>query len=381
MRAGDDTTPTVLLVYPESWLARRRKEWAPLAAAASAAGLRAIVAHWGALAVADGAVKARECMVQRRGAGDLTPDRDVAFSPSVLLTTWGVDWENQGLFDEIVALSGCRHSESALLAWLDGKCELELCLRSYEARTGASIPRPHTLVSEEISAGGPGPGDELVIVKPSRGGQCKGIDIVPRGAVAAMAGETAAGTRPPFVVQSLVDDVFLYEGRRWDMRVHAMASSLSPLECRVYREGVAKTAGVVARPGSGRLEEWLNAESYLEDVRPAENLSVTEMLGYLEREYHPLPGFWARLDDLVRDVFQSIALYAEEWPRPLGRSFLFAGFDLIVERRGDRDYELRLLELNSHPGLGWEARIASRLAPYHRAWFGDLLELVDAEGP
>jgi hypothetical protein len=371
-------TPTTLMVYPESWLARRRKEWAPLAAAASATGFRAIVADWGALSVADGAVRARECMVQR-GAGDLTPEHDIAFSPDVLLTTWGVDWENQDLFDELVALPGCRHSESTLLAWLDGKRELELCLRDYEARTGARVPRPHTLVSEEISTEYPFPGDELVIVKPSRGGHCGGIDIVPPSAVAALAAEAAMGPRPPFVVQSLVDDVFLYEGRRWDMRVHAMATSLSPLEYRVYQEGVAKTAGTASEPGSGRLEEWLNAESYLEDVMPAENLPVTEMLRYVEREYHPLRDFWTRLDHLVRDVFASIALYAEQWPHPLGRSFLFAGFDLIVERRGDRDYELRLLELNSHPGLGWEPRITEALAPQHRAWFADLRELGDRE--
>ena len=79
----------------------------------------------------------------------------------------------------------------------------------------------------------------------------------------------------------------------------------------------------------------------------------------------------------MRDVFLGIALFAERWPHPFGRSFLFAGLDLIVERRGERDYELRLLELNSHPGLGWEPRITSRLAPHYVAWFADLLALVD----
>lgn len=374
---GDGARPTVLLIYPASWLARRRGEWAPLAAAAAAAGFRAVVAGWDALAVGDGAVRARECLVQTRPAGDPVAGGEIAFSPDVVLTTWGVDWDHQGLFDAIVAVSGCRHSESTLLAWLDGKRELELCLRGYEARTGASIPRPRTLLSEEISADHPGPGDDLVIVKPSRGGQCRGIEIVPRGAVAAMVGEAAAGARPPFVVQPLVEDVFLYDGRRWDMRVHAMATSLSPLEYRLYPEGVAKTAGALARPGSARPEEWLNAESYLEGVQTAENLALTQMLGHLARTHAPLAGFWRRLDELVRDVFLSIALFAERWPHPLGRAFLFAGLDLIVERRGTRDYELRLLELNSHPGLGWEPGITSRLAPHYAAWFADLLALAD----
>jgi hypothetical protein len=362
-----------LLIYPQAWLERRRKEWEPLAEAAAGAGLRAVVAGWDGLAVEDGAVRGRECMVQRAAGDGLRSERDVVVAPLIVLTTWSVKWEHQALFDEIVAVTGCRHSESGLLAWMDRKCELELCLREYEARTGASIPRPETVVSDEIGPEHAAPGDELVIVKPTKGGQCRGIEILPRRALPAMAAEAAAGSRPPFVVQRLVDDVFLYEGRRWDMRVHAMATSLSPLEYRVYREGVAKTAGVPATPGSGRLEEWLNAESFLEDVAPAENLPLTEMLRYVARVHRPLDDFWTRLDRVVRDVFGAIAVAGEQWPHPPGRDVLFAGFDLIVERRGDRDYELRLLELNSHPGLGWEPGITAALAPHYRAWFGDLV--------
>jgi hypothetical protein len=372
------TKPIVLLIYPEQWLERRRKEWGPLAAAASAVGFHAIVAPWEALTLEDGAVTARDVLVQWCAAPDIRHTARLAFSPDVVLTTWGVQWDRQGMFDEMLATSRCYHSESSLLSWLDGKCELELCLREYEAATGASIPRPHTLVCDEIAARDAAGGDELVIVKPSRGGQCKGIEIVPRCAVASLAAEAAAGTRPPFVVQTLVDDVFLYKGRRWDMRIHAMATSLSPLAYRTYPEGVAKTTGVVARPGSARLDEWLNAESHLEGVQRAENLSVSEMLRYVEREYLRLPGFWARVDELVGNVFRSIAHSAQRWPRRLDREVLVPGFDLIVERRGEEDYEVKLLELNSHPGLGWEPRISACLALQFRAWFGDLLHSVQS---
>jgi hypothetical protein len=377
MPARRDATPTALLIYPESWLGRRRQEWGPLAAAASGAGFDAIVVHWRALALEDRGVRARECLVQRRGVDSIAPEADVAASPDVLLTTWGVDWDHRELFDDIIALSGCYHSESPLLSWLDGKCELELCLRDYEDRNRIVVSRPHTLVSDEISGEEGAPGDELVIVKPSRGGKSKGIDIVPRTAVASLAREAAEGIRPPFVVQDLIDDVFLYEGRRWDLRVNAMATSLSPLRYRVYREGVARTAAVTSAPGSGRPEEWLTGTSFREDSQlPTEDLSATELLRYVEREYMPLRDFWARVDDLVRHVFASIALYAKEWPGRLDRSFLFPGLDLIVERCGDRDYEVRLLELNSHPGLDWEPHITSFLAPHYRAWFEDLRTLV-----
>lgn len=381
MHTGDEATPTVLLIYPESWLPLIGREWGPLSTAACEVGFQAIVAHWGALAVEDGAVTAHECLMRRPGDDDIRVHTEVVFSPDVVLTTWGVEWEHTDLFEEVIASSGSYHSEYPLLAWLDGKCELELCLRNYEERTGISVSRPHTLVSGEISEEAT-PGDELVIVKPSRSGKCRGIDIVPRTAVASLAREVAGGSRPPFVVQDLVNDVFLYEGRRWDLRVQAMATSLAPLRHRVYREGVARTAAVTSRPGSGRLEEWLNGTSFREDRHLlTEDLPATQMLGYVEREHIPLGDFWARVDDLVRHVFAAIALYAEDSPNRLDHAFLFPGFDLIVGRRGDRDYDVTLLELNSHPGLDWEPHISSRLAPLYRAWFVDLLALVDGEGP
>ncbi|WP_217914435.1 tubulin--tyrosine ligase family protein [Miltoncostaea marina] len=360
--------PTALLIYPDEWLGRRRKEWAPLASAAAAAGMTAVVAGWRALAVEGGRVRAGRCRVQHPG-GPLVTARGVARTPAVVLTTWGVDWGHAPLFDAIVGTSGCRHTQSSLLGWLDGKCELERCLRAREAATGARIPRPRTLLPDEAAAE---EGGGLVIVKPSRSGQCRGIEIVPRDAAAAMAAEVAAGARAPFVAQDLVADAFLYRGRRWDARVHAMATSLDPLEVRVYREGVAKTTAAPARPGSGRLDEWLNAESHRPGGGPAENLPLTEMLAYVEREHRPLPGFWRRLEALAREVFAAIAGAARDWPRPQGRALLVAGLDLIVERRGDDGYELRLLEINSHPGLGWEPRIAAALAPHHRAWFADM---------
>lgn len=368
--AGAGAPPTALLIYPDEWLARRRKEWAPLAAAAAGAGMTTVVAGWGALGIEGGRVRAGHCRVQRP-RGRLVAARGVAVTPAVVLTTWGVDWAHAALFDEIVAVSGCRHTQSSLLGWLDGKCELERCLRAHEAATGASVPRPRTLLPEE-AATDDDDRDALAIVKPSRSGQCRGIEIVPRGAAATMAAEVAAGARAPLVVQDLVADAFLYEGRRWDARVHAMATSLDPLEVRVYREGVAKTAAARARPGSGRPEEWLNAESHRPRGGPAENLPLTEMIAYVEREHRPLPGFWRRVEALAGGVFAAIARAARDWPRPDGRALLFAGLDLIVERRGDRGFELRLLEINSHPGLGWEPRIGAALAPHHRAWFADM---------
>jgi hypothetical protein len=369
--AGGDAVPTVLLIFPEEWLPRRRDEWETLSRAASLAGFRAVVSHWNALSVADGAVCVREGMMCGPGGEELLVVNSVSVRPDVVLTTWGVGKMNRELFDAIVRTSKCCHSEVPLLARVTRKRALELCLRDYERRSGRTVSRPMTRLSDEIAADDLEPGDELVIVKPSRGGQCQGIEIVPRAELLSLAQEAASGVRAPFVVQQLVDNQFRYEGRRWDMRVHVLVTSLSPLRYRLYREGVAKTTAEVPTLGSARLEEWLNADSYMKDRGPAENLSISQMLDCVARRYTPLSDFWERVDDVVRDLCASIALWAEEKSVVLGRSFMFAGLDFIVEG-GAEDYRIRLLELNSHPGLGWSPDISSQLLPSYREWFQDL---------
>ena len=371
--------PAVLLVFPAEWLAGRRVEWEQLCAAASEAGFEAVVADWEALTIEDRAVNVAECLLRRPGMRGVERSSGVRVRPDVVLTTWGVDWDHRELFDSIRRECGSLHSEVPLLAWLDGKCELELCLREFELESGRSIPRPRTRLSEEIGPADAVPPEGAVIVKPSRAGRCEGIAIVPRAQLPRLARSVTDGERPPFVAQELIDEVFLYDGLRWDIRVHAMATSLAPPRWRLYREGVAKPTGAPATDGSD-LREWLNADSFLRDEGPADNVPLTEMLEYVERHHQPLPGFWDRLDAIVGDVFASLALWAERRQTVLERAFLLPGLDFILERGGPDGYELRLLELNSHPGLAWGGRLEKHLAPCHTAWFADLRDLAATAG-
>ena len=371
--------PTVLLVFPADWLERRRAEWEPLCAAACAAGFDAVVADWDALTLEDDTVVVGDGLLRRPDMAGAEAAADMRIRPDVLLTTWGVDWDHRELFEGIRRSCGSLHSEVPLLAWLDGKCELELCLREFEQESGRSVPRPFTRLSEELGAVDAVPPANLVIVKPSRSGRCEGITIVPRAELPGLARAVTDDERSPFVVQELIDDVFLYDGRRWDIRVHAMATSLAPVRWRLYREGVAKPTGA---PATNRadLRAWLNADSFLRDEGPAENVPLTEMLDHVERHHQPLPRFWDRLDAIVGDVFASIALWAERREIVMEGAFLLPGLDFIVERGGRDGYELRLLELNSHPGLAWGGELVDHLAPHHAAWFADLRDLAAVAG-
>ncbi|MCK6690757.1 MAG: tubulin--tyrosine ligase family protein [Thermoanaerobaculia bacterium] len=371
----DSTTPALLMIFYKEWLIPRRKEWEPLSTAAADAGFLVVVATWETLALESGLVRANEAFVLRPVSAVFETAAEVVFTPAVVMTTWGTSGYYE-LFTNILSL-GAYHSEYPLIAGLDGKCELERCLRNYEKNTGHMVSRPHTLLSEELLQDEVQiNGDDFVILKPSRSGQCKGIEIVRRDSLRALAREAATGKRPPFVVQDLVDDVFLYEGRRWDIRVNVLATSLFPLKYYLYPQGIAKTTGAAANPGSIALEEWLNAESFLADSHTAENLPMTGMLDYVGRKYMPLNDFWSQIDEIVGHVFSAMALQAEQEHLPPGRSFMYPGFDFIVERGGAAGYAVRLLEINSHPGLAWEPHITSALMPQYRLWFEEIKKMV-----
>jgi len=377
-------TPTLLLVFPEPWLEVRSLEWGQLSEAAGRAGFTVAITHWDALDNEGSVVRARGSRLRHPGAASIQRGVDVALTPTVLLTTWGVDQGYRDIFDDIVTRSRCYHKESPTLARLDDKSELERCLRRYEARGGQRIPRPRTVLSEEVSNQDSEPGDERVIVKPSRGGQRRGVEIVDRGDIADMAREATAGVREPFVIQELVGDTFLYEGRRWVLRIHAMAMSLSPLEYRLYREGDATTMQADATADGALPDEWLNPETSSEGIPQSEALRMSEMLRYIEREHYPLKAFWDRADDLVGHLFASMAEYqaeeqsgyAAEERRWIDRAVLYPGLDLLVERHGTDDYQLKLLEVNSHPGLGRPPHLRAAMVSYYQAWFEDLWNLA-----
>ena len=125
-------------------------------------------------------VRAGRAMLRRHGGEDILSDVSVLLAPTIVLTTWGVDRGSQELYDRILEQHASHHTESPTLARLDDKSELELCLRRYEERSGRSVPRPRTWLSEELAEPDTSPDDELVIVKPSGGGSCEGIEILPR---------------------------------------------------------------------------------------------------------------------------------------------------------------------------------------------------------
>jgi hypothetical protein len=102
------------------------------------------------------------------------------------------------------------------------------------------------------------------------------------------------------------------------------------------------------------------------------------MLQHLEREHGvSFDKFWPQVRELVEDVVGAIELEAQRLSLPLGREFLYPGLDLLLERRGERDHRVCLIELNSHPGQDWrDEPVQAGLTPVWMAWFEELEQHV-----
>jgi len=363
----------LLLVYHREWLEDIAFAWNVLADVAGSGGWEVVVATWGALDIEGRDVTAVGAHHRRPFAQATTPDVTVTVDPDVVWTPWGVDGEHWDVFFALV--EGRHHTESPFLSEVDDKAALEVCLREYEAHSGRRVARPLTLLPDERLADSPLADHARVIVKPVRGGKCEGIEIVDPATLEGHLREAARGERHPFVVQELVDDVFLHEGRRWDVRYYAGAVSLVPLRCSAYREGIVRIAG--ARDGDG-LAGWLTGGSF-RGGRGMEiwDMHLSEMWHEVELRNGPIPGMWEQVEELVRDVFAAVARRARRSPA-VRHTLCLGGFDLIVERTGEGCC-VKLLEINSHPGMfEWDPALNPPMLPAFATWFRDVADVVAA---
>jgi len=365
------STPCALFVYYREWFDEVRVEWEPMARAAAMAGTTAVVACWEDLEAEAGVARVRDAFLCPAGADGCTRVPAVECAPTIVFTTWG-SAGYRGVLAELLA-AGALSSEGEVVAHMDGKIELERCLRRYEQASGRSVDRPTTYLPDEPLPSTADP-SRLVVLKPSGGGQGKGIQIVEAGEVAAYQQRVTDGDFDPFVVQELIGDAFLYDGHRWGMRLNVLITSLTPVRYVLYPEGVAKVSVRAASPGGRSLDEWIDNDA---PSRPA-RLPVTSMLQHLEREHGvSFDKFWPQARELVEDVVGAIALEAQRLSLPLGRTFLYPGLDLLLERRGEREHRVCLIELNSHPGQDWrDEPVQAGLTPVWMAWFEELEQRV-----
>ncbi|MGO9080699.1 MAG: hypothetical protein ACLQDY_16910 [Streptosporangiaceae bacterium] len=113
------------------------------------------------------------------------------------------------------------NTNASLYPFWDAKHGLEFTLRRYGRLTGRDVRRPQTVscvfAQVPLVLGALGREGADCIVKPTDGGRGRGLQVVPHGG-----SWSAASSSSRYVVQELVRDPLLLDGRKLDLRCHVL---------------------------------------------------------------------------------------------------------------------------------------------------------------
>ena len=80
----------------------------------------------------------------------------------------------------------------------------------------------------------------VFIIKPSKGSQGKGIQLALRDQVTSAAIEMCREAEGPCIVQHYISRPHTLNGLKYDLRLYIVVTSVSPLECFLYNDGLAR---------------------------------------------------------------------------------------------------------------------------------------------
>jgi hypothetical protein len=266
---------------------------------------------------------------------------------------------------------------------IGSKWSAELCFRA-GARAGIEVARPETYLvpNDELEMLRPLAAAEPLVYKPSYGCESRGIWLSTPDNFEDVIARVPHEGPSSYVVQKVVADPLLYRGRRFDLRIYALATSFAPLRLRVYREGVVRVAAEPYDPARrGEYLRTMTGWSFLyRHGAPILNLPVSRLLAELGLD---ADQFWDDAESLLQNAFACLERYAEMlWDDGLERRFFLCGTDVMMTRSDTHPYRLLLVETNDVPGLTpWGPEIDDALEPVHRGWVEDLARLAVARAP
>ena len=221
------------------------------------------------------------------------------------------------------------------LRFLGTKWGSEQCLQEAE-ENGINVARPETFLvpKGEIASrlrviGRKHP----LIFKPAEGFQGRGILVSTPEDFDSVARQVEQAPEPRFVVQRIVENPILLDGKRFDIRVYALVTSFAPLRYEVYAGGMARVAAkaVPASGGADLLSTITNCDFRIRLGESLENLTLPQLLGTLRALGWDVQDFWPKVEDLIGKLFEAFAAWKPLLRIPdLSRHFLIAGVDLLL---------------------------------------------------
>jgi tubulin polyglutamylase TTLL5 len=161
----------------------------------------------------------------------------------------------------------------------------------------------------------------------------------------------------PVVLQKYLKTPLLLDGYKFDMRIYALVTSITPLEVYVYKEGFARLSTAPYSLDESDLKNLYihltntsvqkynhNANNQTSDaIIGGTKISLKTLRTRLEFKGIKWQTIWDQVGEII--VKSLVAVQGEIQPNP--NCFELFGYDIII----DRDQKCWLLEVNSSPSL------------------------------
>jgi tubulin polyglutamylase TTLL5 len=202
--------------------------------------------------------------------------------------------------------------------------------------------------------------NHIWIVKPNASSQGKGIFLLKN------LDDLPNGEGDISVVSRYIDNPYLIQGLKFDLRVYVLVTSFEPLRAYVYREGLARFASSPYSTDDAHLRDAYRhltnysinkkAENFVENQNPAQDnvghkWSFSAFNRHLKACDVNVDLMWARINDLILKTLISVRpVIAAETRRATAHGsncFELYGFDVLV----DEDLKPWLIEVNLSPSM------------------------------
>lgn len=155
-----------------------------------------------------------------------------------------------------------------------------------------------------------------------------------------------------YVIQDLIENPILYEGKKNDLRVFALVTSFQPLKFKIYKEGLVRIAAKkYSRENSHDPLISITGTSFQmrQSIKP-ETITITKLLKYLKKRGYEIEGFWIEVKKLLEKVFKCLVNYCIKNKVNFANRFYFSGIDLMLEKTNN-SYRILFIETNYTPSL------------------------------
>lgn len=214
--------------------------------------------------------------------------------------------------------------------------------------------------------------DQRFIVKPKIGAWGRGIRVLDHVSQAPLG--------DGWLVQEYLDQPYLYQGHKFNLRLFALVVNVNPLVFYIYREGYVDLAGEPWKPGaSGEMESMHNTNSGIQKGLPRTDgiplsIAFSEWLKAIHSQGAEADKLWQRIRAVVTKSLicmePGIMQALHDLPITSDNCFELFGYDVML----DSDMNPWVIEHNRSPSM-----TMNYIPSIKRELLGDLIRVISSK--